>query len=55
MRLFGVCGGESMESKEYWLSRVEDWTVLRHVKEQTPEICMAAVQKDPSAIVYIRD
>lgn len=32
-----------------------DGYALLHVREQTQEICMAAVQKDPSAIVYIRD
>ena len=46
MGLFGSSDGEPLESKEYWLLKVkEDWIALRYVEEQTPELCMAGVQR----------
>ena len=40
---------ESMEADHFgpWRAVTQDGYALRHVKEQTPELCLAAVTQEP--------
>ena len=54
MNLFGADNGNEQYQKD--LERVkQSWFELSYVKNQTPEVCMAAVQQDGRALRYVKE
>ena len=55
-----VCGLEAdipihYEGKEALEAVKQDWHALRHVKDQTDEICLEAVKQNGDALMYVKD
>ena len=53
-----VCGLEAdipihYEGKEALEAVKQDWHALRHVKDQTDEICLEAVKQNGDALAYV--
>jgi len=43
------------EGKEALEAVKQDWHALRHVKDQTDEICLEAVKQNVHALMYVKD